>query len=893
MRVWCLVFKKTKMVEELVSKISRDVVRHPFWAMSPEEILKVLETNSDGLGDEEILRRRNIFGPNAIQEQRHLTRLKIIFNQLRSPLILVLIAAGSITLILKDWLDAAVIFAAVLANTAFGFYQENKAEHAVALLKTYLRTRARVRRGGSEHELDAEELVPGDVIHISQGDRIPADARIIFANDLEVDESVLTGESLPEEKNSRLLPVGVGLADRTSMVFSGTLVVGGLGDAAITATGSATEFGKIAALIASRGNEATPLQRAISRFTFHAGLVIGVLVAALFLLGVSAGYGIFEMFFIAVAVAVSAVPEGLPVALTVILAVGVERLAKRKGIVRRLLAAETLGSTSIILTDKTGTLTQAKMELAEVLAWDEKEGNWDTSEGPVKKVLSRALVNTDVVVENPGENPGSWRMFGRALEVALVRGSAERGIALPNVLSKTRVVERLPFSSEHKFSATISHAEDAARFIIFGAPEIILGFTGIHEKKKAAIAGEIAKRALMGGRILGVIAKEISRNHTKIGQSPAFEGFDFLGILAFRDPLRPHVRDSIRMIGQAGVRTVIVTGDHQGTAEAVARELGMIDGEGAVLNGEDLGFLSKDELRARAREVSVYARVTPAQKVMLVELYQNEGEIVAVTGDGVNDAPALKTADIGIAVGSGTDVAKSAADLVILDDNFETLVAAIEEGRRILDNIRKVVVYLLSNSFDELLLIGGSLLAGLVLPLTALQILFVNFFSDSFPALALAFEKGIDGLGSRPRKLARKIFDREMKFLILIIGVFTSFLLFALYYFLLRFGFTPELVRTFIFASFGTYTLFLSFSMRSLEKSILSYSPFENIYLVFGAGLGAVLTALVLYVPPLQEVFGTVSLPPFWVAAVLGVGLLNIGAVEFGKWLFRRRILDK
>lgn len=850
--------------------------------MSKEETLAALETSRAGLSETEAEKRRANFGFNAIEVGRKLRPLSLFLRQLESPLILILIFAGVVTVFLQEWVETGVIFGAVLVNAALGFWQEYKAESALAALRSYVRTRARVRRGDQEREIDAEDLAPGDIIRIVQGDRVPADARVIFANNLEADEAVLTGESLPVSKRVEALAAGVSLAERAPMVYSGTLVHEGVADAVVTATGSATEFGRIAALIAKSERAATPLERAISRFAARIGAAVAAFTLGVFGLGIWFGYGLFEMFLIAVAIAVSAVPEGLPVALTVILAVGVERLAKRRAIVRRLLAAETLGSTTLILTDKTGTLTEARMELIEAIAYGAQD-----SDG-VGRLLTAALINTDVVVENPAAPPEQWKMFGRAVEMALVAGAAKRGVYVTDVKRNAEIVDQLPFNSTRKFSVAVSRNGAGFRTVIVGAPDILLPFADLATEAREAVATDVARRALGGERILGVAVKH-AESHEKVHHESEFRDFQFLGLLAFRDPLRPGVPAAIRRIAQAGVRTVIVTGDHRGTAEAVARSLGLVDGKGAMLTGDDLQYLRPEEWASRAKEVSVYARVTPEQKAQIVALYQAQGEVVAVTGDGVNDAPALERAEIGIAVGSGTEVAKSAADLVLLDDSFETIVAAIEEGRKILDNIRKVIVYLLSDALDELLLIGGSLVMGLALPISALQILFVNFFSDSFPAIALAFEGGIDGLGDRPRRMERNLFDRTMRLLIVVIGVSTSALLFILYYLLLRWGFELSLVRTFIFASFASYTLFLSFSIRSLERSIFTYNPFSNRYLDMGAGLGLLLTVGAVYLPVGQRVLGTVPLPPLWLFGVAGMGILNILAVELGKWILRQR----
>lgn len=849
--------------------------------MSVEETLRMLETQVGGLTEEEARKRAGLFGPNEMKEKVEFSSLKLFLDQFRSPLIFILIIAGLVTTFLKDWLDTGVIFAAILVNVLLGFYQESKAENILELLKSYVRTRTRVRRDNIETIVDASLLVPGDIIRITRGDKIPADGRIIFANNFEVDESVLTGESIPVEKNVNQVDASLPVSDRSSMVFDSTLAVSGFADVVITSTGIQTEFGKITSLLSKRKESKTPLQVAISRFSFWSGLILLILTVILFGFGLYLKYDPADMLLIAVAVAVSAVPEGLPIALTVIMAVGVERLAKKRGVIRRLLAAETLGSTSLILTDKTGTLTEAKMELTAVIPYKK------SSPEDINNLLSEALTTVDVVIENPNEEPDKWRMFGNIMEVALVRGAAKRGIVLSQVFKTNSVFDRLGFSSDKKFAASV-HAHDGdRRMMLLGAPEILLKFTNLLEADRAEVLQEIDERAFSGERVLGVISKKPCPDYQSLREYE-FEDFGFDGLITFHDPLRKGVFESMREINEAGVKTVIVTGDHKGTAEAVARELGIIDGKGAVLTGDDLSHLSKDELYSRADSATVYARVTPEQKVMIASMYKEKGYIVAMTGDGINDAPALDEAHIGVALGSGTDVTKSAADLVILDNNYETIVAAIVEGRRIIDNIKKVIVYLLSDSLDELFLIGGSIFAGLILPITAIQILFVNFFSDSFPAIAFAFEKGVDGSGKRPRKISSNLFDGQIKFLLLAIGATTSALLFVVYFFLLRWGFQPEVVRTFIFASFATYTLLVSFSLRSLDKSLFQYDLFSNKYLVGGVAAGIGLTLLAVYLPFMQEIMGTVSLPFIWAMGVGVFGVFNILAVEFGKWFYNK-----
>jgi len=495
-----------------------------------------------------------------------------------------------------------------------------------------------------------------------------------------------------------------------------------------------------------------------------------------------------------------------------------------------------------------------------------------------REVLEEAILNTDVIVENPDDAPQNWKIIGNAIDIALAKCAAMRGI----IKKQVKLFEKIPFSHENKFAAIIYEA-GGERMAILGAPEALLQKTGLSRQAKEEILKDVGRMASRGERILGVARG----NPRDMGKS---ETWEFLGLVSFNDPVRKSVKGAIVRIGEAGVKTIIVTGDHQGTAEAVAREIGLIDGEGAVLTGEDLAHLNKEELKNITDKTTVFARVSPQDKFNLVNIFKEKGEVVAVTGDGVNDAPALKRADIGVALGSGTDVAKSVSDLVILDDNFETVVAAIEEGRRILKNIKKIIVYLLSDSANELFLIGGSMLMGLALPINALQILFVNFFSDSFPAIALAFEKDENELG-KLNKDGHDIFDRKVKFLVLIIGALTSLLLFAIYYLMLRAGALPEIARTFIFASFAIYTLFLAFSAKNLEKNIWSYSPFSNKYLVAGSSIGILLTAAVIYIPTLQRIFQTVALSPLWLLGVLAVCFMNLLLVEASKWLFIKKIL--
>lgn len=852
------------------------------WALSPEAVLTALQAGATGLTASEAEARLAEHGRNELPHKRGLGWLRMLGGQFKSPVLVILMIAGVITLVLSDWKDSIAIFLAVLVNVSLSLFQEAKAENTLALLQSYVKENAKVLRDGKPQVIESALLVPGDVVRLTAGDRVPADGRIIETNDLEVDEAILTGESLSVSKDVEAVAENAPLGDRTSMAWSGTTVLQGSGLLLVVHTGTETEIGRIATLVASARQESTPLQKALLGFTYRATLVLAVLTGVLFAYGVYVGKSPLDMFLISVATAVAAVPEGLPLALTVILAIGVQRLAGRKGVIRKLLAAETLGSTTLILTDKTGTLTEARMELEGVLPLTETLSQ--------ERLLEFAVSHVDVTIENPLDAPADWRLGGRPVEIALAKGSARFGVHAPKVQELYTVMERLPFNSSNKFSASTVRSAGGDYVVLLGAPEALLARSGATPAEKKEIMDMVDKLAFEGARVLAVASHKILAPEKTLSVHVGENKARMLGLLAFRDPIRTSVKDAIRRIGEAGVRTVIVTGDHAGTAATVAREVGLVTGELDALTGSEIDALSDAELKVRLKTVQVIARTTPEHKLRIARAYKELGEIVAMTGDGVNDAPALREADIGVSLGTGSDVAKAAADLVILDDNFETIVAAVEEGRNILQNVRKVIAYVLSNSFDGLLLIGGSLAFGIPLPLTTLQILWVNLFTDSFPAMALAFERNHGDMGRGPIRIGKTIFDQELRFLILIVGTATSVMLLGMYVILLNIGYDPALVRTFIFASFGIYTLFLVFSVRSLRQSIFSFPLLGNRYLVAGTGVGFFMMVSAIYLPALQDIFQTVPLSPIWVAGVIVFGIVSVAGVEVGKWRYRRHL---
>ncbi|MEK7462890.1 MAG: HAD-IC family P-type ATPase, partial [Patescibacteria group bacterium] len=581
------------------------IIEKSFWALPIHECLNILETSREGLSEEEAKKRRFIFGPNAIPEKSKITKTKIFLNQLKSPLIFILLIAGAITMALKEYTDAGFIIVAALINCFLGFYQENKAETALSHLKTYIEKRARILRDSHEYGIGAEDLVPGDIIHISQGERIPCDGRLIYTNNFIVDESTLTGESLPAQKNTEPVNFQAVLGDQKCMVFGGTLAVQGFANAIVSATGKNTEIGKIASMVGAEDNK-TPLQKEITNFSLKATIFLSGATLLIFLIGIYSGKSTLEMFLTSVAILVAAIPEGLPIAMTVILAIGVQRLVKKNGVVRKLLAAETLGSTTLILTDKTGTLTEARMTLSKIQSF-EKNFNED-------EILKLALINTDVVIENPKESQEKWRIIGRPLEVAVVKAAANNGIHLNKIKKEIRIDDFLPFNSSNKFSASAIEYKDEEITTFFGAPDILLKMSDKTPEETKKINQEIDKMAYAGERVLGVALKKILRQaHDKQKNKPGlfnekFSDLTFLGTISFKDPIRKGVKETIHNIEQVGIRTIIVTGDHQGTAEAIAKELGFSIKKENVINGSELDLISESELKRRLPELKIVSR---------------------------------------------------------------------------------------------------------------------------------------------------------------------------------------------------------------------------------------------------------------------------------------------
>jgi Ca2+-transporting ATPase len=868
-------------------------VRDP-WAKHISILATELKTSSEkGLTNTTAATVRSLVGTNEFAEAAGKSVSNILIHQFISPLILILCAAIVLTASLQEWLDAGIISFAVIVNAVLGFIQEYKAEEAISNLRSYITERTRVIRNGQEIEIDATQLVPGDVIHITDGSRITADARIIRELNFTVDEAILTGESLPTEKDPGELAADTTLADRTNMVFAGTLAVGGSSYALVTATGQHTEIGKLSQLVQDTESEQTPLQKALGRLTWVIIAVTTILVTAVFFIGINNGQDFHEMLLLSIAVLVGSVPEALPIGLTAILAIGVERIAKRNGIIRNLTASETLGSTTLIITDKTGTLTQANMQLKDIdntgqLLANGFEPQVQTEPYNQEQTayLQLARCSCDVLIDNPQDKPEDWRIGGDDLEGNIVKAAAKLGI-IQSAADRSDIQIRIPFSSKYKFSVTRipsrylpSHlTQFADPHVVLGAPDVLIKRSALSDQEKQHLLQSINAHSNAGRRILGI---GLLTPHTESGSITIddVQNVTFLGVLSFYDPIRPEVPAALKKIAEFGTRVIMATGDLPGTALAIAKQAGLDVTHENVLTGAQVAAMSDAELNERLDTISIFARVTPKDKLRIVKLHQKRGEIVAMTGDGVNDAPSLKAANIGIAVGSGTDVAKSVADLVLLDDNFGTIVATIEEGKQVLSNIKKVFVYLMSNALDELVLVGGAIIAGVALPLTAVQIIWVNLFTGSIPAIAFAFDRQ---LMRENDKTSKTLFDPRVNFLTLGVGTIISGLLLALYLIMLSNGVSEQIARTVLFASFGFYTLLIAYSFLDLSRPIWRYRFWQNKLLNIGFFVGSSLMLLTLYLPFFQQQFDIVSLPTNWLIFV-GIWLiLQVVIVEILK----------
>jgi Ca2+-transporting ATPase len=877
-------------------------------ALEVEDVFGKLSADRDGLSSKEAAERLARYGPNELQAARRVSPWEILLEQFKNVLIIILLAATALSAFLGEGVDAIAIAVIVLFAVGLGFVQEYRAERAIEALRQMAAPMASVLRDGEEEEIPAREVVPGDVVILRAGDKIPADGRVIESVNLQVEEAALTGESMPVEK--QVSPNGNGnlaIGDRRNMVYGGTAVTYGRGRAVVTATGMNTEFGKIAQLLQTVESGRTPLQENLDKVGTALARAAFIVVAIIAGLGLFRGEPLIEMIIFGIALAVAVVPEALPAVVTISLAIGVQRMVKRHALVRRLPAVETLGSTSVICTDKTGTLTKDEMTVRKIFVAGQlfnvsgagyeprgqfsKNGSQIEPPDPVKELLRGAALASDAhIVFNEADK--RWRVKGDPTEGALVVAAAKAGLKKPDLDESYPRVDEIPFTSETKRMTTLHQMNGRVTAYSKGAPEIILesctrqltadgeiALDPADRERIIAAAREMASEAL---RVLAVAS------HPGATIENAETGMTFLGLLGMIDPPRPEAKEAIRTCEEAGIKVVMITGDHPLTAQAVARELGLLK-TGRVITGAELEAMSDETFDEQVEDIEVYARVSPAHKLRVVTALQKKGHIVAMTGDGVNDAPALKKADIGIAMGiTGTDVTKEAAAMTLTDDNFASIVAAVEEGRGIFGNIKKYLMYLLSSNVGEIGLMASATLLGLPLPLLAVQILYVNLATDGLPALALAVDPPEEDLMRRaPRNPRTGIFTRPVVSLMIIGGVWSALVNLGLFIWALNSGRSIEESMTMTFVSLVLIQFFKAYNFRSDRNSVFQ-KPFSNKWLNLAIVWELILLGLIVYLPVLHEPFGTFSLPLVDWLIILALAITVSPVLEIAKWMERR-----
>lgn len=880
--------------------------KNAWHAVSEHELYKHFEVHPhEGLGKEEAEKRKERLGENSISGGEEFHLLRIIWHQFANPLIIILLGAAVISFFLDERTDALVILFTVLVNTLVGVVQEGKASRAFIKLQEHITRRAVVVREGVEQEVISTVIVPGEVIVLRAGDYVPADARILDARNLRINESALTGEWIGIDKKPGILLEKVRLSDRTNMVWAGTLIEEGWARALVVNTAHYTEFGKISLMVGVTRKIKTPLQHDMASLAKLISVIILLTVGVIFTLGLVRGESATEMFLVSVAIAVAAVPEGLPVAVTVILALGMERILKSGGLVKKLTAAETLGSTNIILTDKTGTLTQGNMQVSHVVTGSQLFGTPAdvlTQEAHASAALTIGVSTSDAFIENPDADLGEWVVRGSPTERAMLLAGIQAGIRPARVFQEDPRIDFLPFESERRFSASLHKTKKGTLLRMAGAPEVILeyatrvfvsGHTAVLSKEKRNTLQRTYEDLTKGGnRVLATAYRLETAEQIPVSNGLDFFGkLVFVGFIAFHDPLRPDVVESMQLARQAGLRSIMVTGDHRFTAERIAEEVGIDVKNHAIIDGDDLEAMTPETLLERVESIAVYARVLPHQKLRIVEAWQKKGAVVAMTGDGVNDAPALKRADVGVALGSGTEVAKEASDIILLEDSFSVLVKAIEQGRVIVDNLRKVITFVFATGFTEIILVGGALLLGLPLPVRATQILWTNIVGGGLLTFAFAFEpKEYDVM--KPRSAGgreRRIFTRQMWFLIFIIGVATDLVLFGLFLYLQWNGYELMHIRTLMFLGLAVDSIFFGYSLRSLRRPLWNISFLGNLFFWLALAVSLSLLILVFLFESLSSILSLVSISFSDIGIIILFGICNIVLIEAGKWWFIRR----
>ncbi len=876
--------------------------------LSTKEVEKKEGTNlNNGLTTVQVEERRQKYGLNQLEEQRKKSIIIRFLEQFKDFMIIILLIASVISAIVakiegsNDYFDSIIIIAIVVFNAIMGLVQETKAEKSLEALKKMSAPTCKVRRDGKVVTVKGEELVPGDIVILEAGGYVPADGRLIFSSNLKIEESSLTGENVPILKQSdSILPEKSNLGDMVNMAFSTTIVVNGHGEMIVTETGMNTKVGKIAKMILVNESPETPIQKKLGQVGKTLGIACLVICVFIFLIGIIKKIEPIEMFMTSVGLAVAAIPEGLPAIVTIMLSIGVTKMARKNSIIRKLPAVETLGSSSVICSDKTGTLTQNKMQVTNIVS-----SNGEITDSNFSKwIMQLATMCTDVEVF---KNNGKLEVNGEPTEVAIVNKALEVGENKEELYNIMNRVADIPFDSNRKMMTTIHKKANGFRIITKGAPDVLLKRCKyIYQNGKltsldSSILKQLEKQNLQMAekalRVLAISYLDIDSLPSVIDSKNIEQNLIFVGLIGMIDPPREGVKEAVATCKRAGIKTVMITGDHIATATAIAKELGILKPLDLAITGEELDEIPDDILKKNIMKYSVFARVTPEHKVKIVNSFRSTGAVVAMTGDGVNDAPALKQADIGIAMGqNGTDVAKNAADMVLTDDNFVTIVEAVKQGRNIFDNIKKAVHFLIATNIGEIITIFLGLLLGLKSPLLAIQLLWINLVTDSLPAIAIGLEKpDKDIMNRKPRDSKKGIFADGLWVKIFAEGTMLGVL--TLFSFSIgNYLYNVEVGRTMAFVSLGLLELVHSFNIKT-EESLFKVGFLENKYLLGAFLLGSLLQVVVVVIPPVANLFKLVPLNATQWLYTMGISIMpliiiemqkKINEIRFGKIVYTR-----
>jgi Ca2+-transporting ATPase len=880
-----------------------------WYQLSIREVFRRIGSRPGGLTSEEVGLNNDTENTNVLPDARQVSWLSMLFEQVKSPLVYVLIFAAIISFFVGELLDVIVILAAVVINTVVGFWQEYKADQTLQKLKSLVQQKVKVSRDGKEQLILAEELVVGDIMLLEAGDKVSADARIIEVNNAKVNEASLTGESVAVEKSVDIIEGKVSIGDRHNMVFLGTTVERGRIKAVVVAIGSQTQIGQIASLVESTVEEKTPLQLEMQKVSRMLTLIVLGTAFGIFVIGVLRGLEIEEVFITSAALAVSAIPEGLLIALTLVLVFGMKRILKKNALVRRIVAAETLGSVSIVCSDKTGTITEGKMQVDQMMIGGEmhdKEGHSTdkANEGDHVFAIKVGALCNNAYIQNPKDKLKESEIIGDATDAALLQAALQGGFTKEGLNKEYGRLDEIPFNEEYKFQATLHQNSEGAKVsFLKGSPERVLEMCSMIQMQGKVVnlteelfserQKEYDSMTNSGLRVLGLAYRKETKKITSFDElkvdknKPALSEYIFIGWVGLKDPVRQEAPKAFQTMKKAKIRTVIITGDHKNTVKAIVKELGMDVLDNRIMQGIDLDKLSDEELQEQVHRIDIFARVEPKHKLRIIQALRARGEVVAMLGDGVNDAPALKASDIGVAVGDATDVAKETADMILLDGNFSVIESSIREGRVIFDNIRKIFIYLMADSFTGMMLITVALVLGYPIPLLVAQILFINIASDTFVNLALTVEPAEnDVMSYPPRKTTQGLVNKEMMFLILGITAIAVTAVFGIFVWALNQGFSLDYARTLVFTTFAIDSAIYVFSIRSLRSPVWRVNPFKNKWLVISVVFVILMQLVVVYVPFFQNLFKTeaILLSHWWL--ILGVGVGEILVREVFKWFY-------